>query len=176
MAQAGKSSASNSSHKTSTQKNREYDIKKRSRQFVGYWKKEFPWATEVKRDGQNYIICSICSEHSNVKENPSDLDRKNNSFLYACNSFRKTSLESHTKSVQHVNFATRKNNELSGEPCRNKILTAFSETEKSSLITLFRNAFAVLKRGKPWTDYELLCELDIVKGLDVGKTYLNRTV
>jgi hypothetical protein len=53
-------------------------------------------------------------------------------------------------------------------------LTAFSETEKSSLITLFRNAFAVLKHGKPWTDYEFLCELDIVKGLDIGKTYLNR--
>ena len=59
--------------------------------------------------------------------------------------------------------------QLSGEPRRNKILTAFSETEKSSLITLFRNAFAVLKRGKPWTDYEFLCELDIVKGLDVAK-------
>ena len=77
MAQAGKSSASNSSQKTSTQ----YDIKKRSRQFVDSWKKEFPWATEVKRDGQNYIICSICSEYSNVKENPSDLDRKNSFYM-----------------------------------------------------------------------------------------------
>ena len=174
LAQAGKSSTSNSSQKTSIQKNKEYDIKKRSRKFVDSWKNEFPWATEVKRDGQNVIVCSICSEYSKVKENPSDLDRKNNSFLYGCSSFRKTSLESHAKSVQHINFATRKKNELSGEPCRNKILTAFSETEKSSLITLFRNAYAVLKRGKPWTDYEFLCELDIVKGLEIGKTYLNR--
>ena len=84
------------------------------------------------------------------------------------------SLESHAKSVQHVNFETRKKNELSGEPCQNKILTALSETEKSSLITLFKNAYAVLKCGKPWTDYEFLCELDIVKGLEIGKTYLNR--
>ena len=41
-------------------------------------------------------------------------------------------------------------------------------------LTLFKNAFAVLKRGKPWTDYEFLCELDITKGLNIGKTYLNR--
>ena len=117
-AQAGKSSTSNSSQKTSIQKNKEYDIKKRSQKFVDSWKNEFPWATEVKRDGQNAIVCSICSEYSKVKANPSDLDRKNNSFLYGCGSFRKTSLESHAKSVQHVNFATRKKNELSGEPWR----------------------------------------------------------
>ena len=41
-------------------------------------------------------------------------------------------------------------------------------------LTLFKNAFAVLKCGKPWTDYEFLCELDITKGLNIGKTYLNR--
>ena len=53
-------------------------------------------------------------------------------------------------------------------------MTAFSETEKSSLIILFTNAFAVLKHEKPWTDYEFLCKLHIVKGLDIGKTYLNQ--
>ena len=31
-----------------------------------------------------------------------------------------------------------------------------------------------MKSGKPWTDYEFLCELDITKGLNIGKTYLNR--
>ena len=41
-------------------------------------------------------------------------------------------------------------------------------------MTLFKNALAVLKRGKPWTDYEFLCELNITKGLNIGKTYLNR--
>ena len=174
LAQSSKPSTSSSCKKTSAQKNKEYDLNKRSRQFVDSWKNEFPWANEVERDGKNCIVCSICSEYSNLKKNPSDLDRKNNSFLYGCSSFRKTSLESHAKSVQHVNFATRKKNENSEEPFRNKILTAFSEAEKSSLMILFRNAFAVLKRGKPWTDYEFLCELDIVKGLDIGKTYLNR--
>ena len=78
LAQAGKSSTSNSSQKKSIQKNKEYDIKKRSPKFVDSWKNEFPWATEVKRDGQNVIACSICSEYSKVKKKPSDLDRKNN--------------------------------------------------------------------------------------------------
>ena len=59
FAQAGKSSTSNSSQKTSIQKNKEYDIKKRSRKFIDSWKNEFPWTTEVKQDRQNVIVCSV---------------------------------------------------------------------------------------------------------------------
>ena len=120
------------------------------------------------------IVCSTCREFSKLTEKPSETEMKNNPFLYGSSSYRKTSLKEHAKSVMHINFAARKKNELQGEPCQNAIKASFREEEVRHLVTLFKNAFTVLKRGKPWTDYKFLCELDITKGLNIGKTYLNR--
>jgi hypothetical protein len=37
----------------------------------------------------------------------------------------------------------------------------------------FRNAHACAKHHKSFRDYELLCRLDIVKGVDTGRSYSN---
>ena len=36
------------------------------------------------------------------------------------------------------------------------------------------NAYAIMKSGKPFSDYEFLVNLDKAKGVDIGNTYLNR--
>ena len=76
---------------------REYNLHKRSRKFVDFWRTEFPSASEVQRQDQNYLVCTICREYWTVKDNPTETDQKNNTFVYGCSSYRKTSLEAHSK-------------------------------------------------------------------------------
>ena len=40
---------------------------------------------------------------------------------------------------------------------------------------LFRTAHAIAKKGRPFTDYVWMCDLDEMKGIDIGKTYRNHT-
>lgn len=49
---------------------------------------------------------------------------------------------------------------------------ALKEQERKSLRVLFRNAHAIAKCNRPFTDYQWLTRLDKAKGLDVGDTYM----
>ena len=40
---------------------------------------------------------------------------------------------------------------------------------------LFRTAHAIAKKERPFTDYVWKCDLDEIKGIDIGKTYCNHT-
>ena len=40
---------------------------------------------------------------------------------------------------------------------------------------LFRTTHAIAKKGRPFTDYVWMCDLDEMKGIDIGKTYRNHT-
>ena len=41
------------------------------------------------------------------------------------------------------------------------------------LCLLFRNAHALAKTGRSFTDFTWLCDLDEAKGLNIGQTYRN---
>jgi hypothetical protein len=43
--------------------------------------------------------------------------------------------------------------------------------DKSNI--LFRNAHAIIKTDRPLWDYNMLCQLDKAKGLELGETYQN---
>jgi hypothetical protein len=38
---------------------------------------------------------------------------------------------------------------------------------------LFNTAYGVVKAGKPFSDYELICEIQVKNGLDLGENYRN---
>jgi hypothetical protein len=38
---------------------------------------------------------------------------------------------------------------------------------------LFNTAYGVVKAGKPFSDYELICEIQVKNGLDLGEKYYN---
>ena len=40
---------------------------------------------------------------------------------------------------------------------------------------LFCTAHAIAKKGRPFTDFVGMCELDEMKGLEIGNTYRNHT-
>jgi hypothetical protein len=38
---------------------------------------------------------------------------------------------------------------------------------------MFNTAYGVVKAGKPFSDYELICEIQVRNGLDLGENYRN---
>ena len=41
------------------------------------------------------------------------------------------------------------------------------------MTNLFRNGHALIKKRRPFTDFIWMCELDEIKGVDIGETYRN---
>ena len=54
-----------------------------------------------------------------------------------------------------------------------KCVESMNKSVIDKLSVLFRNAHALSLAGRPFSDFEWICQLDTVKGLDIGKTYLN---
>jgi hypothetical protein len=55
-----------------------------------------------------------------------------------------------------------------------KCVESMNKSVIDKLSVLFRNAHALSLAGRPFSDFEWMCQLDTVKELDIGKTYLNR--
>jgi hypothetical protein len=43
------------------------------------------------------------------------------------------------------------------------------ESQRKCLESLFNTAYSVVKAGKPFSDYELICEIQVKNGLDLGE-------
>ena len=41
------------------------------------------------------------------------------------------------------------------------------------MTNLFHNVHALIKKRRPFTDFIWMCELDEIKGVDIGETYRN---
>ena len=49
-----------------------------------------------------------------------------------------------------------------------------NESQRTRLESLFNTAaYSVVKAGKPFSDYELICEIQVKNGLDLGENYRN---
>ena len=47
------------------------------------------------------------------------------------------------------------------------------ESQRKRLESLFNTAYSVVKAGKPFSDYELICEIQVKNELDLGENYRN---
>jgi hypothetical protein len=52
-------------------------------------------------------------------------------------------------------------------------LLKLDESQRKRLESLFNTAYGVVKAGKPFSDYELICEIQVKNGLDLGENYRN---
>jgi hypothetical protein len=52
-------------------------------------------------------------------------------------------------------------------------LLKLDESQRKGLESLFNTAYSVVKAGKPFSDYELICEIQVQNGLDLGENYRN---
>ena len=48
-------------------------------------------------------------------------------------------------------------------------LLKLDESQRKRLQSLFNTACGVVKAGKPFSDYELICEIQVKNGLDLGE-------
>ncbi|CAC5403614.1 unnamed protein product [Mytilus coruscus] len=108
----------------------------------------------------NRITCNICSNHD-----------KHGTFITGCKNYKRNSVNQHEKSESHkVNFKFngKKNPENSKGA---KALRALNQLTVNRLMLKFRSVFALCKKGRPYTDYPMLCGLDESKCLDIGTQY-----
>ena len=99
---------------------------------------------------------------------------KDTQWVQGSTNFRKTSLEKHQDSSKHVVCAKRAEalDAGQGKSEASRVLQSLNKSQMERLSILFRNAHAVAKKGRPYTDYVWMCQLDQMKGLTVGETYL----
>lgn len=54
-----------------------------------------------------------------------------------------------------------------------KALVSLKHAQRQNLRILFINTHAIIKHNRPLRDFPLLCQLDTLKGLELGDTYQN---
>ena len=107
---------------------------------------------------------------------PSSENFSNQPYIFGCFSLRHQSLNSHSTNRDHLVATDRENNiekELKGEASGAMIIKEkFDESFKSKLNIIFINVYALMLKGRPYSEYELYVDKDTAK--DIGNTYLNR--
>ena len=155
-----------------------YDAEKRRRQFVPGWKDRFPWlelcVEEMGTDGNvrpDFMRCKVCCKHPLYAD-------KRSPFFVGSPSFRIDPIKKHSVSKQHMAcvHAEGMSREEQVEAETTTIgsgLLRLHEGERQRYQFLFRTAYAIAKRCKPFRDYEYICELQLLNGVDLGKNYLH---
>ena len=110
----------------------------------------------------------------------SEEEIKSSPFVYGCFSLHVGNLQSHCKESNYFHqrakdtFGNITKEKTGGESEADRVKKLLSTSERNHLPVLFTNAFAVMKSGRPFTDFEFLIKLDKAKGVEVSNTYLNR--
>ena len=122
-------------------------------------------------DKNGVMFCRTCRKF------PALADRSSPLFTGTTN-FRVDPLKYHQRSWEHVACQQRFESQskehartVLHETTIGKALVGIDETQKR-LRCLFNTAYAVGKRGKPFSDFEYICELQVKNGLDLGENYL----
>ena len=134
------------------------------------------------------MICVPCREKyysdnkiSADKYIPTKSDFSKNPYVFGSVSFRTTTVEKHSadSNAFHGLAVTRKENlsreeEEGSQSDARKMLVSINEAQRNRLKILFINTYALMSKGRPYSEFEHHVTMDQVKGLDIGTTYLNR--
>ena len=140
-----------------------------ARQFRDQWLTAFPWL--CFEEGK--MFCMVCTSQ----------DGTTGQFVDGSTSFHTHSLTKHAERYMYTCSCVpytcimpmlSKNCSSQHNSCMHTLSGHTSRAEQSvmsRLAVLFRNAHAIAKAGRPFTDMEWMCALDEKKGLDVGALY-----
>ena len=141
-----------------------YEKEKRERKFQSAWEKRYPW---LLYDGKN-MFCRPCRSSYgllSVKKLPDGGAFKKYStgpFVTGCHNFKLDIVKGHDLSeghriaVDHVKHSAKKVGESPAEKALKQLNVAvFEKLEK-----IFRNAHAIAKNNRPYSDLKWLCTLD----------------
>ena len=118
------------------------------------------------------MTCTSCLEFFKDKTGAGK-----NTFITGSSNFKVSSVCDHESSKSHAKAVEAKLAKQKGQAMQSsdagKALLSLKTAERYVLASLFRNAHAVAKRGRPLTDNVWICEAIAAQGVDVGSTYLN---
>lgn len=160
-----------------------YDKTKRARNYLPQWETTWPWL--YFDEAVSLMYCKYCKKYPDIAKGPG----KSNNFFDGCSHFRVESMKSHEKSEQHLNCtvyykrhiseysnvsaSNSNDNNTNTRPIVNSLLK-LNEKQQEKLKNLFTIAYKIAKHGKPFTDFEIDCELVSKLGVDLGENYVNR--
>ena len=121
---------------------------------------------DVERD---HMFCHDCRIHASGK--------KRGLFVVGTQNFKLESIRKHEKSQAHMKCAriASANKAPPNTSIAEKTLSLLNRAQSEKMDKLFRTAHAIAKKGRPFTDYVWVFDLDEMKGIDIGKTYRNHT-
>ena len=144
---------------------KDYEVNQRNRKFLESWKNGRPWLQFDTADGT--LKCDMCTKYC-----PS----KNNNFIVGCKDLKLDVIKRHEAAMDHRK-SSEKHSAITckpGESHAEKAISSLTKAQNDKLSLLFRDAHAVAKKARPYTEYVYLTELDKAKGLDIGGQYLPR--
>ena len=146
----------------------EYEKNKRRRLYRKEWEAEHQWLAYDEEE--EVMFCKICRA-SNVPGATGG--KKQNSFYKGSNTFKVETIKKHSASENHRLAVDRERARRAapGTSQAEKMLKGMNVAAVNRLKLLFRNAHAVARNCRPYTDYRWMTELDSAKGLDVGSAY-----
>ena len=165
-----------------------YDKEKRQRVFIPKWKDEYSWLdlevehtstgereTDDSGDGADRnmrMVCTVCKRYPQIADTKSP-------FFNGSTNFRLDPIKKHDKSQLH-NACCREDRRIqnvAGPPLNETAIGAgllrMQAKERDVYRRLFRTAYAVVRRCKPFVDYEYICSLQRKNGIDLGTNYQN---
>ena len=157
---------------------RKYDSTDRKRAFQHHWLTQYKWleykevaecvaSTSDTKDetatsvGTMRMYCQICRKYEKV-----------GSFVVGSPVFKLESIKSHNTSASHVKWSL-KEKAATHPGAVEKAISQLGEAAHAKMCILFRNAHAIAKHARPYTDFVWMCALDEVKGVQIGRTYHN---
>lgn len=82
-------------------------------------------------------------------------------------------VKDHEESKWHKHFTSKYSLKTHSENLASKCLLQLKRADYDKMAIKFRTAHAIAKHNKSFLDYTFICQLDKMKGLDVGEQYLN---
>ena len=140
-------------------KRQKYETEKRKRDFIPSWSTTYTWL----ENGSNGMTCTICTKYE-----------KTGTFITGCKNYKRDTINQHEKSEAHQFNVIKYNGQQNPENSEGaRALRTMNQLQVNRMALLFRNVFACTKKGRPYTDFPMLCDLDESKGLDIGNKYRN---
>ena len=124
------------------------------------------------RDEESGMTCAPCVRI--FAKTKSSVDKNASQFLTHCLNYKKEALKRHEKSHQHLKAIERAAAADATGPAQSKgdlALKMLSKDVRVKVGHLMRNAHAIAKHGRPYSDFVWMATLDGMKGVDVGSTY-----
>jgi hypothetical protein len=138
---------------------------KRDRNFLEKWKVGRSWLIHSEEKGMQCLWCM---------ENEDSISSQSKQFIEGTSTYKLDSVKHHENSNAHIKAKELVDADGNREDtAASKAMLMLKKDTADKMALLFRNIHALVKNRKSLRDFGWLCELDTIKGLNIGRTYLN---